>query len=331
MKKILILIITALLLGGAGIVVADDGSGTIDHPVTGDQFLTGTAVTIGAAVSGDIFVAAETFTVNAPVTGDIIAFANTILLNAPVSGKVMAVGRNITFNSSVLKVAAAGGDIIFSSHATVEEDARIFGQTVINNGAIGGELKVVAESFTNNGEAGTITENTDWELEPGFITVMQKFVRVLRLLMIVGYFIVGIVLVGLFRKRIAAAADELLYGTLVDVAVGIGGFVAALLIGGFLAITVIGLPLAILMGLATALMLLVASTVASLAVGRKILALLSKDVSELWQFVLGFVVLRIIYWLPYIGGIAHILVILAAFGALIMAARHNWNAITTGQ
>ncbi len=327
----MIVLIIALLMGGAGLVAADEDTTTINNPVTGDQFLSGTTVTIEAAVIGDIFVAAETFTVNAPVTGDIIAFANTIRLNAPVSGKVLAFGGDISFNSSVLKVVVAGEDIMISSTATVAEDARIFGQTVVNNGVIGGELKVIAESFTNNGTAGTISENTDWEIDAGFVSFVQKFVRVLRLLMIVGYFILGIVLVGLFRNRIAAAADELLYGTLVDVAVGIGGIIAAVVVGGFLAITIIGLPLALLVGVTTALMLLVASVVASVAVGRKILTLLSKDVSELWQFVLGFVVLRIVYWIPYIGGIAHILVILAAFGALVMAVRHNWGAITAGQ
>jgi hypothetical protein len=327
----MILLVIALLLAGTGLIAADGDSTTIGQPVTGDQFLSGTTVTIDAAVIGDVFVAAETFEVNAPVTGDIIAFANTIVLNAPVSGKVLAFGGDITFNSSVLKVVAAGEDITFSSTATVAEDARIFGQTVINNGVIAGELKVIAETFTNNGEAGMITQNTEWEFDTGFVSFFQNVVRIIRLLLIVGYFLVGVVLVGLFRNRIAAAAEELLHGTLVDVAVGIGGFLVALFLGGFLAITIIGLPLALLLALLTALLLLVASTVASLAVGRKILELAKKDVSELWQFVLGFVLLRIVYWLPYIGGIAHILVVLTAFGALIMAARHNWGALTAEQ
>ena len=89
------------------------------------------------------------------------------------------------------------------------------------------------------------------------------------------------------------------------------------------------------MGMLFIIALMLSSIFVSFAVGRKIVDLfkvklkLNFKFNDLLIFVLGFVILSLLFRIPYAGVLIVIIAVSLGFGAIIYALRENWQNITT--
>lgn len=314
---VLILLLIAIPLPALGLELRNGGEVTIDQAIDDDVFASGGMITIGAPI-GSLVAAGGQITVNAPVKGDVIAAGGQITINSDVGGKVVAAGGTITVNGRVgTNVILTGGTITLGSSSSVARDALLSGGSVTNAGTVEGKLTVRANSFVNEGSAGTL----DVELrEPSH--PVSFFLSVFSILFTIGLFILGLVLIRFAPGPYRLVEAEIASSPLVKAAIGFGSLIAGFVLLVLLAITLVGLPLALLLGLFMAAGLLLSTLFVSPALGRWIAGLLKHPVSDYLAFVLGFVVLALLTLIPVAGAIILVVTVSLGFGAILSAV---WN------
>jgi hypothetical protein len=95
-----------------------------------------------------------------------------------------------------------------------------------------------------------------------------------------------------------------------------------------LTITVIGFPVAAVMAMLFIVALMLSSLFVSFALGRTIVNLLNVKTNDMLIFILGFVILSLLFWIPVAGGLIRIVAVSLGFGAILYAVRENWERIT---
>jgi hypothetical protein len=104
---------------------------------------------------------------------------------------------------------------------------------------------------------------------------------------------------------------------------------ASVILISLLAVTVIGFPVALILGMLFIIALMLSSLFVSFAIGRKILELLKFKTQDILTFLLGFIVLNVLFRIPYAGVIIAVGAISLGFGAIIYALREKWQSIST--
>jgi hypothetical protein len=304
---------------------------TINAPVDGDVWAAGNVVNINAAVSGDVFAAGSTVNLNAPIGGSVVAAGGQVEAKGDVKGRIVAAGGTITLRGNALKVVAAGGTIRIESTAVIEKYAYVAGGTVTNAGTIKGELRVNANSLENTGTAGSVQwQKTQTQANlAGLTGALSGIGMVLSILTTFGFLILGIVLLRLFPKQFLTVHDQLVKSPIKNTVVGFLLIIAAAIVSVLLAITVVGLPFAAVFGMLFIIALMMSGLFVSLALGRKIGNLASLKASDMWLFVLGFVILTVLFYLPFVGWIIRVVAVSLGFGATFYALRQNWTSIRT--
>ncbi len=304
------------------------------------QMLSGDQVSVDSPIDDDVFAAGGTVTINAPVSGVVIA-GGDIIINAPVSGDVFAVGGKIAVNSDVKgKIVAAGGDIDLSGDAknavivgrnvnihpttVISRDAAISGGTVSNAGTIVGNLTVRAENFYNTGSAGSVDFNKN-----GGLQRLQQLMNTFSILMTIGFLILGIILLTVFPAQFFSVTEEVRKSPVKNTVVGFLLILASVILVFVLAVTLIGFPVALIMGMLFIIALMLSSLFVSFAIGRKIVNVLKFETNDVLIFVFGFVILSLIFRIPYAGWFIHIVALSLGFGALIYTLQRNWQSITS--
>ena len=314
---VLLLLLIVLPLPALALELRSGGEVTIDQATDDDVFASGGMITVNAPI-GSLVAAGGEITVDAPVKGDVIAAGGQITINSDVGGKVVAAGGTITVNGKVgTNAVLTGGTVTLGSSSSVARDALVSGGSVTNAGTVEGTLTVRANSFENEGSAGTL----DVELrEPSHPVAF--FLSVISILFTIGLLLLGLVLIRFAPGPYRAVEAEIASSPILRVAIGFGSLIAGFILLLLLAITLVGLPLALLLGLFMAIGLLLSTLFVSSALGGWIAGLLKHPVSDYLAFVLGFVVLAILFLIPVAGAIILVVAVSLGFGAIISAA---WN------
>jgi cytoskeletal protein CcmA (bactofilin family) len=331
MKKLTVLLalITILMLP-AGVFALDTRSGEeviISSPVYDDLFASGGTIILNAPVDSAIL-AGGTIEVNAPIKGDLIAAGGTIRVNADVGGKIVLAGGSVLVNGSVgTNAIAAGGDVTLLPGATVTRDALISGGTVKNEGYVDGTLTVDANQFQNPGHAGStnvhITENSG--VLPG---ALSAILVTLSLLFALGMFILGLVLIRTMPSRFFSVTSELKKSPVIKTVIGFIGLLIGIIGLTILAITVVGLPLAMLAGMVFLIAVLLSSLFVAYRLGEVISSHAAPGLSEWQRYTIGFVILFILFYIPFIGPVIAVIAISLGFGAFLYALHDQWPAIS---
>jgi hypothetical protein len=320
-KAILVLLTLFLLCSsGQALQVFSGETISIATPVADDIIATGSQVSINAPVDSAI-VAGGTVNINAPVKGDVIAAGGQVYVNSDVGGKVVAAGGNVNLGGNIgTNLVAAGGAVNILPGKTIERDALIAGGQVVNAGRINGTITVSANQFNNTGSAAAVkfhmvedqSENKK-DYETGF--------NIFRLLAILGYFILGLLLVRYLPGIFIIVDGEMSCSTLLKTFLGfvmiIASFIAVLLV----AATVVGLPIALISTLLILAALMLSGTFVSFSLGRWICERAWKRQSDLICFIIGFVILNVAFLLPFVGGLVSLISMSLGFAALLYAAR----------
>jgi hypothetical protein len=235
----------------------------------------------------------------------------TVAVNAPVSGKVYAAGGNITINSRV------GGNLMVRDADTVTfgPKAEVLGtitvhaksQPVVSEGARLGDIAY--EPTT----AGRFAGKTAAAAVAGV------------LISLVASLVVALIAVWLMPRKLEAFSHELTRRFLPSLGIGI----AALVVTPIVAILLMVLVVGVYAGLVTLLLYIAALAVASILgvvwFGAWLSKLMSKREGHVvtWQTaVIGAIAMWVLRLIPILGGIAWFVILMAAFGQLLIMARH---------
>jgi len=299
------------------------GNISLDSPIDDDVFAAGDSLTINAPVESVVFAGGE-LVVNAPISGDILAAGGRITVNAAVDGKIVAAGGEIEMNGTAKNLVAAGGEITIHPTAVITRDAVISGQRVSNAGTVSRNLTVRAEEFEHTGSAGRVDYHKTEGLEG-----LRAVAIIFRALMIVGFLILGIVLLKLFPAQFFSVEAEVRNSPLRNTAVGFALIIVSTVVIFVLAITVVGFPLAAVMGMLFIIALMLSSIFVSFALGRTLSDALKVKPNDLLVFIIGFVVLALLVHIPVAGMFIGFVALSLGFGAILYAVHNNWQRITS--
>lgn len=348
MKKLmLVLLLLAVSIPSIyAVSVSQNGSVVIDTPVGHDLFLSGNSIAINAPVNGDVYAAGSTVDINAAVSGDVFAAGSTVNINAPIGGsvtlsggqvivgsdvhgRILAAAGTVTILGKALKVVAAGGTVTIGSTAVIEEYAYVAGGTVTNAGTIKGELRANANTLVNTGSAGSVEwQKTQTQANLAAISATLSLIgTIISILTTVGFLLLGLVLLKLFPKQFLAVHDQIVQSPVKNTVVGFVLIVVAAVVSVLLAISVVGLPFAAVFGMLFIIALLVSGLFVSLALGRQIAKLVNLKAGDMWLFLLGFLIITVLFYLPVVGWIIRVVAVSLGFGATFYALRQHWASI----
>jgi len=293
---------------------------SVDSEVADDIVASGSVVSINAPVDSVIAIGG-TVNINAPVKGDVIVAAVQVFVNGDVGGKVVSIGGNTQIGGDVgTNLLAAGGTVSILPNKTVQRDAFIAADNVANAGQVNGTISVSASNFNNTGVAGRVDYHRV-EDKPAKKEEYETGLGILSFLYIIGYFVLGLLIVrylpGLFRILDAEIRSSTLLKTLLGFVMIIASFIALLLV----AATVVGQPIAVLSALFILSALMLSGTFVSFSLGRWIGEKTGRVRGDLAYFVLGFVSLNLLCHLPLVGGLVSLISMSLGFAALLYAAR----------
>ncbi|WP_292366347.1 MULTISPECIES: hypothetical protein [unclassified Methanoculleus] len=315
MKHLAIIILGLLLIpsGAQALTFLGGDQQVIDTPIPDDVVASGGSVTVSAPVDS-LTVAGGMVTVDAPVAGDIIAAGGTLIVNGDVGGKVLAAGGEIELNGNATNALITGGTVRIGEDAVIERDAFISAGEVTNAGSVLRNLTVSSETFNNAGTAGNVTYEEPEEpglLLPGLFSVLAA----------IGFLILGLLLIRVFPDPFAAVVRQVEKSPVVLTIVGFVAIIVSAIILVIVAITIIGLPLALVGGLLLIVALMLSSLFVAYALGDVIASRAGWKPGRSWTFVLGFVILQILTFIPLLGAIVQVIAVSLGYGGLLYALR----------
>jgi hypothetical protein len=237
----------------------------------------------------------------------------------------MAAGGNLNIGGNISKnVLLGGGQVGIRSGAVIGKDAFISGGTVTNAGRVEGNLTVSASSFENTGSAGKVEfhqikterEQPEYPVNP------------FGILMTLGYLIAGLIFLRFFPAMFSTVEMEVKSSTAIKTISGFVLLIVAIVLIFLVALTLVGIPLAIIMTLLFVLAVMLSGIFVSFSLGRAIFDLLKFKTSELVAFLVGFLILNGLFYIPFAGGITKLVAISMGLGAILFAIKTNWSAFT---
>lgn len=296
---------------------------SVDSPIDDDVFAAGGTVSINAPIAGAV-IAGGDIIISAPVSGDVFVAGGQIVVNSDIEGKIVAAGGNIDLRGDAKNAVIAGGNVNIHPDTVISRDAVIAGDRVSNAGKIIGNLTVRAEDFQNTGSAGSV----DFKKSEG-LQGLQKLMNIFSILMTVGFLIIGLIVLKLFPAQFFRVEEEVRKSPVKNTLVGFVLILASVILILLLAVTLVGFPVALIMGMLFIIALMLSSLFVSFAVGRKIVDVFKVKTNDILIFVLGFIILSLLFRIPYAGWFIRIVAISLGFGALVYAVYKNWQSITT--
>jgi hypothetical protein len=201
-----------------------------------------------------------------------------------------------------------------SSH--ISKDALINSSEYSAGGKVGGKLI----RDTDSGRAGT-----SMNIE-GIGKALSGLVMFLSVLFAIGMIILGAILIRMLPAPFASVVTTLEQNALMSFVYGIAATIISCILILFLLVTIIGIPIAIVTGLTFLICLIISVLFAGAVLGRFIAGKAGKELSPTLSFVVGFIILEILFLIPILGFLLNIIAICTGIGALVMA---TWNAMTS--
>lgn len=309
--------------------------------IKGSLFVVGQTLIIESRVDGDLYCAGRKVKVLAEVTGDVLCVAQDLEIVGKVGGDVRSAAQMILLDSQIMRnVNLFAQDITLGKSAKVMGELYTAGQEVTVDGQVMKSWGAAAENVTLNGrvegEAQIAAENLSlgktatvaagitrveidekgkkdkevWQMSKAASTGFELTGKVTGLIVGLAY---GLLIVWLFPGFLKKAASNVLDLAGKSMLWGIGIWLVAPVLLVLCVITLIGIPLAMILALGLMVIFFTSWSVASAALGARIM---SKKTKLVWSFVVGTLVLSVISWLPVIGSLVCLAVVLTGTGAI---------------
>lgn len=323
---------------------------TVKGRITGDLFAAGNNLAAQGELGGDLLVAGRRVDVGGRVRGSVRAAGESISLQGQVGRSATIACRELT----VAPGAALGGNVLAAAE-TIRCDGKVAGNlravadTILIAGEVGRNVEVEADrvvvlpgarvrgSLTyRSANPAEIHEGARVEGDVKRIPVtpvpeetlggkaLQEVLRWLALLA------VALVFVFFLPKATSRVAGVVRTRPWVSLGLGVCGLLVPPFLAVLLFASVVGVALGwvVLAGYAAFLAagILLGKVFLGFLVGVLILQAIRKreDVSPLWSVLLGATLLKALVFIPYLGWLVDIAVVLLTLGALLCLAGQSW-------
>lgn len=320
------------------------GLQTLDVPgqVQGDIWVAGQTIRLGGRAGDDLRGAGQILDVDGSIEGNVLWFGQQVRLS-----ERSRIGRNVRFSvqraellgqiggrvtgtaDEIVVAGAIDGDIdVTTRRLRVEETALVRGalryrspqDAVIATGAR--VLGPIERKGTETEEDSAATKGTPGRGESSALVLF------LRILLFGGFLLLGMVWSILFPKALGETARALGHHSLLSGLAGLCALVVVPLIGLLLLLTVIGLPLGFLILMLYLPVLAVAPIPVALRIGERILSHAGpfRTPSYIAAFLVGAVLLRLLFMIPWVGVLLRLLVVVLGLGAIVVATLRGKGA-----
>ena len=253
-------------------------------------------------VDGNLRASCNRTEIHGHVGGDLAVDATSIKISGPVDGNAGLKAATIV----LLPGCVISGDLVYSGPEEIEiqEGARVMGAIERL------EIEVTAE------------EKESLEEILASLGAIWVFLKVA---FFVGQIIVGLILLGLFRRFSVAAATSFSGHVWKSLGIGIVFTCCAVIASLILPFTIIGLPLAIMLICFSLIIWYLASIVVGLSLGGLMVgAFKTRSTGRLiGGLILGLLILRALSFIPILGFLIQLFVVLAGMGAILISLRSS--------
>lgn len=345
-KKTILFLIAILVLSvsvayGAETQYYAEETFTLDEGETilGDIFVFARTITINGTIQGEAFLCGNIVNVNGDILGDAFVLGNNLFLGGTIGGNTRVMGSVVnlpgTFSDEVI---VGGADVNLTG--TFSDIIYAGGATIIASGQFQGDVRFNAEKITLksgadfSGEVNCTYGDDNFTREEGVTLDEEKLKTAImerkmekpsiwsailfKLIMLVGFVIVGLVLNGLFPAFVGGVSDRVFTQLLNNLGWGVVVLLISPIAIILLLITVVGIPLALLWSVAFGVCLYLGKLFVAIATGGLLLSLLKKDNPAFWiRLIVGAIVVSIIAMIPIVSFLIGLLICILGLGALI--------------
>jgi hypothetical protein len=319
-----------------------------------DVLVSGSSPGVTDSVPGDAILAGGDLSFSGATGGDYLGVGGQQAITGRIHGSLRASGGEIHLAAAVDRnVTIAGGAIVLDSAAVIARNAYLFGGKIDINGTVREGILAAGGAIDLNGIVGRDVEISGGELRvgpraqiagnlryrvpankvhidsaariSGTVTALPVGSRwgLRTLLWILGVLLAGAVIVALFPRFMAGAAEILPQRPLLSALVGLGWAILVPIAAVVAAITFIGLPLALLATAIYIVGLAIATIPFALWLGRLLLGARARPgrPGVLVNFLIGGLLLIILGLVPFVGGFVTMIAACLGLGGLLLQAQ----------
>jgi hypothetical protein len=323
--------------------------------VNGDTYLAGGNIIVDGTVNGDLLVAGGSVDIRGKVLGNVRSVSGQINISGSVGKNITAVGGQITILDTAKiggSLTAAGGNITVS--APLGRNLQVSGGQLTITNTIPGDVVFSGGTvtFTNTARVGgQVTYYSDQPavLQPGASVsgqlvhlqlprspqpaaatsrhIISSVFTVWTGISFVSNLVLGLLIVNLAKNLVTRTSQRIQSKFWSGLGIGFLILIAVPAVVLILLITVIGIPLAMILTVSYLLWLFVSRLFAAVYIGRLITTRLSDSKSLVGAFIVGLIIYYVLGFIPVIGWLARLVILLAAAGALFLESRDIHTAL----
>lgn len=323
---------------------------TISGTVNGDTYIGAGNILVDGKINGDLLLAGGSITIRGPVRNNIRVFGGNISIGSTVGGNITVGAGNVQIMDSARiggGIAGGAGNVeIFAPVArgitmgagqlrignTVDGNVVAgVGQLSLTSGAnVAGDITYWSEKQADIASDATVTGKLVRQLPPKGAGVDKKLaagaafagmgalIATLKILELIGLFIVGFVMIHLVPKLIEGVSELTNANPWKSLIVGFIAVIVTPVAVVLLFLTGFGAPLALVLLAVSGFFVIVSKVFTAFFVGSKILSLTTKTVNVYGALIVGLLCMTILLVIPILGWILLALLYLTALGGLIL-------------
>jgi hypothetical protein len=318
-------------------VIASGSTPTVMDSVAGDAILAGGDVSFGGVTGEDYLGAGGKQAITGRIHGSLRAVGGEIHVAAAIDRNTAIVGGRVELDPAAVigrNAYIVGGAI--QVNGTVQGGLLAYGGAIILDGVVGRDVDVVGGAL-RVGPHAKIAGNLRYRvpagkvhIDPaaritGTVTALPVSNRgaLWRVIWILGFLLVGAVVVALFPRFMAEAAEILPERPGRSALVGLGWGILVPIAICIAAITIIGLPLAFLTAAVYVVVVCVASVPFAVWLGRLLLGARARAGREgaLVNFLVGGFFLFVAGIIPVVGGWVSLIAGVLGLGTILLQAQ----------
>ena len=328
-----------------GDLIVAGGTITINDSIQNDILLLGGSITISGHVSDDIRCAGGSISISGRVRGDVLITGGTVRIekNARLASLYVA-GGEVKMNGIVEQgVFSRSGD--FELNGTIHGDVDIRGAKININGAVKGKAILAATDAVVIGRSARFARsirywqpfkrplvisvnNTNQQpiFDPLLSISHSKWYLLgastfLGLLWYLGMAYIMIMIIQLLFPKILSKAGKTFHTkTLKSAVYGIAFFIGVPVSIILFLITIIGVPVSVILAVMYIILILLSGVISSIVIVNWV-AYFSNRAWNFWRLtgtaLFTFILLKIIFFTPFFGGVLMIAIVAISFGAII--------------
>ncbi|HEX9608228.1 MAG TPA: hypothetical protein VF962_13440 [Gemmatimonadaceae bacterium] len=315
-------------------VIASGSTPTVMDSVPGDAIIAGGDASFGGATGGDYLGAGGHQAITGRIHGSVRAVGGEIHVAAAIDRNATIAGGSVELDSAAIIARNAyivGGTI--QVKGTVQEGLMAYGGAITLDGVVGRDVEVAGGAL-RVGPHARIAGNLRYrvpagkaQIDPaaritGTVTALPVSNRgvLWHLLWILGFLLVGAVVVALFPRFMVEAAEILPEHPGRSALVGLGWGILVPIAIVVAAITVVGLPLAFLTAAVYVVVVCVASVPFAVWLGRLLLGARARGGREgtLVNFLVGGFLLLVVGIIPWVGGWVSLIAGVLGLGTILL-------------